>query len=135
MRSDSGEEAAGGGPIARARKLRRSATEPEQRLWYALRLMKPSGLHFRRQAPFGHYFPDFVCHRSKLVIELDGSQHADGDAVQYDAQRTAYLNSRGYRVLRFWNCDVLENCDGVVEIIVAASKPPTRPASPGDLPA
>jgi len=135
LSSEGCEEAAGGGPIAQARKLRKNATEAEQRLWYALRLLKPLGLHFRRQAPVGRYFPDFVCHRSKLIVELDGSQHADGAAVVYDAQRTDYLNSRGYCVLRFWNCDVLENCDGVIEIIAAAAKPPTRPALPGDLPA
>jgi very-short-patch-repair endonuclease len=136
MSSASCEEAAGGGPVGRARTLRNQSTDAEQRLWYALRLLKPHGMHFRRQAPLGPYFPDFVCHRSKLVVELDGSQHADDDVVQYDARRTAFLNSRGYTVLRFWNSDVLENHDGVVEIILAtAKKPPTRPASPGDLPA
>jgi very-short-patch-repair endonuclease len=85
-------------------------------------------MHFRRQVPLGPYFPDFVCHRCKVVIELDGSQHADDDVVQYDIERTAFLNSRGYRVLRFWNSDVLKNCDGVVEVIVAAAKspPPAR---------
>jgi very-short-patch-repair endonuclease len=71
-----------------------------------------------------------------MVIELDGSQHTEDAVVQYDAERTAFLNSRGYRVLRFWNSDVLENRDRIIEIIVAAAnKPPTRPASPGDLPA
>jgi len=105
-------------------------------LWYSLRVLKPLGLHFRRQAPIGRYFPDFVCHRSKLVVELDGSQHANGEIVRYDKERTAYLNSRGYRVLRFWNSDVTENRDGVVEIIIAAAKsPPPRPASGDDLPA
>jgi very-short-patch-repair endonuclease len=94
-------------------------------------------LHFRRQPSIGPYFPDFACHRSKLVVELDGSQHSVGEAVQYDAKRTAYLNSRGYRVLRFGNGDVLENRDGVVEIILRAARayrqsvaiplpPPTR---------
>jgi very-short-patch-repair endonuclease len=134
MSSDSCEEAAGGG-IARARTLRKHPTDAEQRLWYALRLLKPLGLHFRRQAPLGTYYPDFVCHRSKIVIELDGSQHVDDAVVEYDAQRTSFLNSRGYRVLRFWNSDVLENRERVIEIIVAAAKPPTRPAAPGDLPA
>jgi very-short-patch-repair endonuclease len=70
-----------------------------------------------------------------MVVELDGSQHAEDAVVQYDSERTAFLTSRGYRVLRFWNSDVLENLDGVVEIIIAAAKPPTRPAAPGDLPA
>jgi very-short-patch-repair endonuclease len=77
-----------------------------------------------------------VCHRSKIVVELDGWQHAEHAVVQHDADRTAFLNSCGYRVLRFWNSDVLENRDGVIDIIVAAIKePPTCPASPGDLPA
>jgi very-short-patch-repair endonuclease len=117
-----------GGPIGRARYLRKNATEAERLLWYSLRLLKPLGLHFRRQAPIGRYFPDFVCHRSKVVVELDGSQHAKGEVVRYDRDRTAYLNSRGYRVLRFWNSDVIENRDGVVEIIIAAAKspPPAR---------
>lgn len=136
LSSDSCKEAAGGGPLARARALRKTSTDAEQRLWYALRMLKPRGLHFRRQAPVGPYFADFACHRSKLIIELDGSQHANGGAPEYDAQRTKFLNSPGYRVLRFWNCDVTQNCDGVVEIVLAAvRKPPTRPASPGDLPA
>jgi very-short-patch-repair endonuclease len=107
----------------------------EQRLWYALRLLKPLGMHFRRQAPVGRYFPDFVCHRSKLVVELDGSQHAEDATVQYDARRTAYLNSRGYHVLRFWNSDVLESPDGVVEIIVAAAGAPHPPGFAGRPPA
>jgi len=122
LSSDSCEETAGGGPLARARKLRKNATDAEQRMWYALRVLKPLGLHFRRQPSIGPYFPDFACHRSKLVVELDGSQHSVSEAVQYDAKRTAYLNSRGYRVLRFWNGDVLENRDGVVEMIIAAAK-------------
>lgn len=121
LSAEAREETAGGG-IARARKLRKNATEAEQRLWYALRLLKPLGMHFRRQAPIGQYFPDFVCHRSKIVVELDGSQHADGAVVKYDAQRTAFLNSRGYTVLRFWNCEVMVECDRVVDRIVAAAR-------------
>ncbi len=137
LSSDSCEETAGGGAIARARRLRRNATEAERELWISLRQLKHAGLHFRRQPPIGAYFPDFACHRSKLVVELDGSQHAEAQAAQYDSERTAFLVSRGYRVLRFWNSDVLRNCEGVVEAIVTAARepPPTRPASPGDLPA
>jgi very-short-patch-repair endonuclease len=130
LSSEACEEAAGGG-TARARKLRKNPTDAEQRMWYALRLLKPLGMHFRRQPPIGPYFPDFACHRSKLVVELDGSQHAEDAAVQYDAQRTAFLNSRGYRVLRFWNSDVLENRDCVVEIIITAAKPPHPPGFAG----
>jgi very-short-patch-repair endonuclease len=128
LSSQSCEETAGGGPISRARQLRKNATEPEQILWYALRALKEHGLHFRRQPPLGPYFPDFACHRSKIVVELDGSQHSEGAAMQYDMVRTAFLNSRGYRVLRFWNGDVLKNRDGVVEIILEAAEvpPPAR---------
>lgn len=136
LSSESCEEVAGGGPIARARALRKRPTEAEHRLWFALRLLKREGLHFRRQAPIGPYFPDFACHRSKIVVELDGSQHADNAIVQYDATRTAFRNWRGYRVLRFWNSEVIDNCDAVIDIIAhTAENPPTRPASPGDLPA
>ena len=101
MSNECCEVAAGGGPIARARAMRRNATDAEERLWYALQILKPFGLHFGRQAPIGPYFPDFACHRSKMVIELDGSQHVDENAALYDAQRTSYLNSRGYRALPF----------------------------------
>ncbi|MBV9550215.1 MAG: endonuclease domain-containing protein [Alphaproteobacteria bacterium] len=136
LSSESCEEVAGGGPIARARWLRKNPTEAERRLWHALRLLKPLGLHFRRQPPIGPYFADFACHRSRLVVELDGSQHTESAAIEYDARRTAYLNRRGYRVLRFWNSEILSGGDRIVEIIIAAArKPPTRPAAPGDLPA
>lgn len=128
LSSERCEETAGGGPIAQARRLRKSATEAEQRLWYALRLLKPLGMHFRRQAPIGPYFPDFVCHRSKIVVEVDGSQHAEKTAVEHDAIRTKFLNSEGYRVLRFWNLQILEDHEGVIDDIVAAAKspPPAR---------
>jgi len=128
LSSKSCEETAGGGPIVRARQLRKSATTAEQRLWYALRLLKPLGIHFRRQAPIGPYFPDFVCHRSKIVVELDGSQHAEEAAIEYDIARTKFLNSEGHRVLRFWNSQILEDHDGVIDDIVAVAKspPPVR---------
>jgi len=128
LSSESCEEAAGGGPLARARTLRQNLAEAEQRLWYVLRRLKSVGMHFRRQAPIGPYFADFTCHRSKIVVELDGSQHADGSAIQYDAARTAHLNAQGYRVLRFWNSQILEDHRGVLESIMAAAKspPPAR---------
>lgn len=115
----------------RAQTLRKTATDAERILWSALRDFKRFGLHFRRQAPIGRYIVDFACHRSKIVVELDGSQHAKGQAIEYDSKRTAFLNSRGYRVLRFWNTDVIENLHGVCDAIHAAAKenPPTRPPS------
>ena len=100
--------------IAKARHLRRNMTEAERILWRALRESLP-GLHWRKQVPMGSYFADFLSHAAKLVIEVDGGQHAkDGE---HDARRTAFLKAEGYRVLRFWNNDVLGNVDGVLERI------------------
>ncbi|HEY3778752.1 MAG TPA: DUF559 domain-containing protein [Rhizomicrobium sp.] len=115
---------------ARARQLRANATEAERVLWYSLRLLKPKGLHFRRQAPMGCYYVDFICHSAKLVVELDGSQHAEPDEVAYDATRTAFLQSRGYHVLRFWNVEVLKNRNGILQkILLAALEGRDRPDS------
>ena len=100
--------------IARARQLRRSATDAEYRLWYALRESFPNA-RFRWQVPFGLYHADFASHRAKLVIEVDGSQHAVEQ--ERDAERTRFLNGEGYRVLRFWNNEVLGNLEGVLAVI------------------
>jgi very-short-patch-repair endonuclease len=102
-------------PIERARQLRQDATDAEQRLWSALRDRRLSGYRFRRQYPIGRYIADFACTRHRLIVEADGSQHADSDA---DRARTAWLEGQGWRVLRFWNNDVLANTDGVVETIL-----------------
>jgi very-short-patch-repair endonuclease len=79
--------------------------------------MKALGLHFRRQHPIGRYIVDFACLRAKIVVEIDGSQHGEPDAATNDAARTAYLNTHGFRVLRFWNADVLRNGVEVAETI------------------
>ena len=100
-----------------ARRLRRDATKHERILWNALRASFPE-VKFRRQVPLGPYFADFCCHAERLVMELDGGQHAE--AIGYDAARTRFLESEGYRVLRFWNNDVVEALDGVILIIDAA---------------
>ena len=116
----------GDGPIRRprARRLRAKATDAERRLWRELRVLKVKGLHFRRQAPMGRYYVDFVCHSAKLVVELDGRQHS-GAAADYDAKRTEFLHSRGYTVLRFWNFEVMRNRQSVVDAIFAvATLPP-----------
>jgi very-short-patch-repair endonuclease len=85
------------------------------------------GFHFRRQAPIGDYIADFVCHRAKVIVEIDGSQHGEAENVLRDERRTAFLNSRGYRVLRFWNVEVIEGKEEVVAAILREA--PTRRAS------
>ena len=96
-----------------AARLRRDATAVERRLWHALRNRQLEDFKFRRQATIGRYVVDFLCIEAKLIVELDGGQH-DVDA---DAARTAFLEAAGYHVLRFWNVDVVENFDGVMEAI------------------
>ena len=97
--------------VPRARTLRRDATEAEKKLWQHLRQPPFKQYHFRRQATIGPYFADFASHQLRIVIEVDGGQHADNVA---DDRRTAYLASEGYLVLRFWNNDVLGNLEGVL---------------------
>ena len=100
------------------RILRNQPTDAEHRLLQYLRRRQLDGCRFRRQHPFGDYILDFACLERKLVVELDGSQHADD--VRYDAQRTATLEQAGFFVLRFWNNDVFGNIEGVVDVILAA---------------
>jgi len=132
--------ASGGGSLpsddlqTRARRLRANVTQAESFLWFHLRSLKQRGFHFRRQCPMRHYILDFVCHKAKLVIELDGGQHGDPEGLAYDARRTAFLNAQGFRVLRFWNGDVLHNREDVVAAILRALETPTRNASHSDLP-
>ena len=104
-------------PRQKARRLRQSSTHSERRMWSALRDRRLSRYKFRRQHPIGHYIVDFACTEYRLVIELDGSQHADDPA---DIRRTAWLESQGWRVIRFWNNDVLANTSGVTETILRA---------------
>jgi very-short-patch-repair endonuclease len=99
----------------RARNLRQNMTETETRLWQALRGRRFEGFKFRRQRAIGPYFADFVCLEKGIVIELDGGQHAEH--MEYDRERDAYLRRAGYEVLRFWNSDVTENLDGVLQAI------------------
>jgi very-short-patch-repair endonuclease len=113
----------------RARVLRRSSTDAERTLWILLRSLKPLGMHFRRQASIGIYIADFAWLAGKVIVELDGSQHAETQKI-YDAKRTAWLESQGYRVLRFWNNDVLKSPRSVGEAILAAIKNPTPSPSP-----
>ena len=108
------------GTISRARQLRKNATEAEKRMWRALR-ENFRGAKFRRQVPIGPYYADFFSFPAKLVIEVDGGQH--GEAQDYDARRTAFLESQGLRVIRFWNNDVLSNIEGVVTMIAESMSP------------
>jgi very-short-patch-repair endonuclease len=91
-------------------------TEAEQCLWRALRAQRFHGFKFRRQHIFDHYIVDFVCLKKKLIIEIDGGQHAD--QWLYDQRRTEFLTSQGYRVLRFWNSDVLNHLEYVLETVL-----------------
>jgi len=101
----------------RARQLRHSSTDVERRLWAKLRNSQLDGYKFRRQHPVGNYVVDFACEQVGLVVELDGGQHAE--AASTDAHRTAYLNQRGFRVLRFWNNEVTGNLEAVLDVILA----------------
>ena len=113
-------------PTQRSRDLRNHATPAERKLWNALSNRKLCGVRFNRQVAIKPYICDLVARSQKLVIELDGGQH--GDAIAYDAARTAFLHAKGYRVLRFWNNDVMGNLDGVVTKIEEALRfpPPAR---------
>jgi very-short-patch-repair endonuclease len=104
-----------------ARALRPEPTDAERKLWYLLRSLKPVGIHFRRQAPVGIYIADFCWHAGKLIVELDGSQHVERTAA-YDTRRSEWLKSQGYRVLRFWNNDVLKTPRSVGEAILGAAR-------------
>jgi very-short-patch-repair endonuclease len=104
-------------PLTRlARRLRSDQTIAEKQLWFQLRNYQLLGFKFRRQQVIENYIVDFVCFEKKLVIEVDGGQHQSMTREQ-DTARTEWLNSRGFRVLRFWNDEILENIDGVMEII------------------
>jgi len=98
-----------------ARLLRKNQTEVEQFLWKQLRNRQLFGHKFRRQLPIEPYIADFVCLELKLIIELDGGQHAD--QIDYDNQRSLYLEKRGFKIIRFWNNEVCENSEGVLEAI------------------
>ncbi|AWN45509.1 hypothetical protein DK419_03570 [Methylobacterium terrae] len=102
---------------ARARTLRRTQTDSERALWSRLRDRRLAEAKFVRQMPIGRYFADFTCREAKLVVELDGSQHAESG---YDRERDAWLASQGWRVLRFWNGEIARNLQGVLETILAA---------------
>jgi very-short-patch-repair endonuclease len=113
-------------------QLRHNMTEVEIRVWQILRAHRISGHKFRRQVPIGRYIADFVCHEAGLVIEIDGGQHDSSSSRE--TGRSSFLQQEGYRILRFWNNEVLASPDGIHETIVnelAASPPPYPPPSRG----
>ncbi|HUL90552.1 MAG TPA: DUF559 domain-containing protein [Pseudolabrys sp.] len=106
--------------VPRARSLRRAMTDAERKLWWHLRGLQIEGTHFRRQATIGPYYADFACHTRRLIVEVDGGGHAEKNQVIADDARTKFLISRGYRVLRFWNHDVLKDTEAVMSAICQA---------------
>jgi very-short-patch-repair endonuclease len=102
--------------LRNAKAMRHVATDAEMKLWHLLRSRRFDGVKFRRQVPIGCYIADFVCHERRLIVEADGGQHAES---QRDAERDRWFASAGYRVMRFWNNDILENPNGVLEAILA----------------
>jgi very-short-patch-repair endonuclease len=111
-----------------SRELRRSSTDAEQKLWLHLRAGRLNGLKFRRQHPVPPYIVDFFCEAKKLVVELDGSQH--GEAT--DQARTKFLESRGLKVLRYWDNEVLQQMEAVLEAVLSAAE--NRTLTPTPLP-
>ena len=101
----------------KARYLRKNMTPQENIMWNHLRNKRYKGLQFKRQEPINRYIVDFVCHSKKLIIEIDGGQHNEDKNILYDNERTKYLESLGYEVVRFWNNDIDNNIEGVFEEI------------------
>ena len=119
----------------RARELRRRATAAERHLWQRLRARQLDGAKFRRQVPIGPYIVDFACLSSRIVIELDGGQHAEREHSRRDKRRDRFLEAKGFRVLRFWDNDVFTDMDGILSVIrdaLAASSPHPDPLPRGE---
>ena len=104
--------------------MRSQQTDAEHRLWQILRAHRFAGYKFRRQVPIDFYIVDFVCFARRLIIEVDGGQHASSTS---DEQRDAYLQKHGFRVLRIWNNDLFENEEGVAELILSVLRSPPLP--------
>ncbi len=102
-----------------ARRMRKTMTDAELKLWNELRAHRLMGLGFRRQLPIGNYIVDFACPEHKLIIEVDGSGHGDDNQAKLDEARTRFLELQGWQVIRFWNDDVLKDIDGTCSHILA----------------
>jgi very-short-patch-repair endonuclease len=112
-----------------AKRLRKNSTDAEKALWLHLKAKQVQGVKFRRQAPIGRYVVDFVCHAKKLVIEVDGGQHAVDKSR--DQQRELWLTEQGYSVMRFWNNEILQNIEGVLQRIEEKISPSPSPSHQG----
>ena len=110
-----------------AKRMRREPTEAEAKLWSMLRGQRLGGLKFKRQEQLGDYIVDFVCFGARMIVEADGGQHAENEG---DAVRDDWLAEQGFRVLRFWNNEILANPDGVARVILDAAQPPLPNPSP-----
>lgn len=119
---------------SKARELRRNLTPHEQRLWRLLRNRQFAGYKFRRQFVIGRYIVDFCCLKEKLVIELDGSQHNSNDGLKRDLVRDKYIQDHGYRILRFWNHDLDQMTDAVLDKIYLELKGINNPSPLTPLP-
>ena len=111
-----GEGRGEGALLANAKQLRKTMTDVEQKLWYQLRAKRFASYKFRRQVPMQKYIADFVCYEPRIVIEVDGGQHAD--QKEYDQKRDEFFMQKGFKVLRFWNNEVMENMEGVLTVIL-----------------
>lgn len=101
----------------KARELRNNMTKQEKKIWTILKNRSFYGFRFQRQYSIGYYIVDFICRSQKIIIEIDGGQHNQPEDIEYDKNRTAYLESKGYRVLRFWNNEVDNNISGVYRVL------------------
>jgi len=106
--------------LNRARKLRLKMSDEERILWMLLRDRRFAAFKFRRQVPLGDFIADFVCFERQLIVELDGSQHAEPEQAAFDAKRTQILEAAGFRVLRIWTSDLFKEREGVFETILNA---------------
>ena len=102
----------------KTRTLRKNMTKQERLLWQFLRKKNINGLKFRRQYPIGKYIVDFICNEKRLIIEIDGGQHNENQNIVYDKERTKYLETKGFKVIRFWNLDIENNIEGVYQEIL-----------------
>jgi very-short-patch-repair endonuclease len=105
-----------------AKHLRQNETLPEKKLWEQLRNRSCGGFKFVRQAPIGHYVADFVCREKMLIVELDGWTHSTPEELAHDTRRTAFLNSEGYRVVRYGNESAMQGMDGLLTLILEELK-------------